>query len=298
MTLGIVIVTFECRQFVLSCLDSISRQLGGAALETTVIVDNASTDGTLAAIAARFPSVQLVTNLSNVGFATAANAGLRALPQCETLCVLNPDTLLLDPGFREAAAYLAAHEELGVAGARLENPDGSLQASCRAFPGYRTAFFNRHSLTTKFLPGNRWSREYLMTDWPHNEVRAVDWVSGACMFIHRRAIDCVGLFDEQYFFSIEDVDYCRRLRDAGLGVVYFPRARVQHLIGGSSRNAVYRAMAAHHLGMWRYYRKHLRSNVAVDALTAAGICGRLGIHAVSYAVRAGLGRAGNVPAPS
>ena len=298
MTLGIVIVTFECRDFVAACLDSIVRELGTAALEDTVVVDNASTDGTLDAVAERYPAVERIARLSNGGFATAANAGLRALARCDTVCVLNPDTIVLDSGFRDAADYLEAHTELGIAGARIENPDGSLQASCRAFPGYKTAFFNRHSLTTRFLPGNRWSRSYLMTDWAHNEVRPVDWVSGACMFIHRRAVERIGLFDENYFFSIEDVDYCRRLHDAGLGVIYFPMARVQHLIGGSSRKAVYRAMAAHHLGMWRYYRMHLRSNVVVDAVTAAGISARFAIHAVSYATRAALGRTNNAPAPS
>ncbi len=289
MTLGVVIVTFECRDFVLACLESLAKRIPGA-LETTVVVDNASTDGTLAAVGAQFPAVRRVAQRRNSGFATAVNVGLRALSECDVICVLNPDTIVLDDGFLAAADYLRTHADVGAAGARIENPDGSLQASSRAFPRYRTALFNRHSLTTKLLPGNRFSRTYLMTDWLHDEVREVDWVSGACMLIHRRAIDAVGLFDEAYFFSIEDVDYCRRLRDAGLTTIYYPMARVQHLVGGSSRHAVYRAMAAHHRGMWHYYRTHMRGNLAVDALTAAGILGRLGIHAGSYALRSGVQR--------
>jgi GT2 family glycosyltransferase len=110
------------------------------------------------------------------------------------------------------------------------------------------------------------------------------------MLIHRRAIDAVGTLDSTYFFSIEDVDYCRRLKDAGLKTVYFPMARVQHLIGGSSRHAVYRAMAAHHRGMWHYYRTHMRRNRLIDGVTAAGIAGRLGIHAASYATRSSYQR--------
>lgn len=297
MTLGIVIVTYECRDFALACLASIEQHLGDS-LAHTVIVDNASTDATVAAVAERFPAVRAIRKERNVGFAAAANAGLRALPQCDVICVLNPDTIVLDDGFLAAASYLDDHPGVGVAGARIENPDGTLQASCRAFPGHRTAFFNRHSLTTKFLPRNRWSSSYLMTAWPHDEVRSVDWLSGACMFIHRRAIDAVGLFDPTYFFSIEDVDYCHRVHDAGLDVVYVPQARVQHLIGGSSRKAVYTAMAAHHRGMWHYYRTHLRKNVGVDTLTAVGISGRFAIHAASYAARSALGRNRNVPAPA
>ncbi len=135
------------------------------------------------------------------------------------------------------------------------------------------------------FPGNRWSRRYLLTDWAHDQVREVDWVSGAFMLIHRRAIEAVGILDEGYFFSIEDVDYCRRVWNARLSVVYYPMATVRHRVGGSSRHAVYRAMAAHHRGMWRYYRGHMGGNLVLDVLTAAAIAGRFGIHAGSYAAR-------------
>jgi GT2 family glycosyltransferase len=289
VNIGFVIVTFECRDFVIPCLESIEAQLG-CVDASVVVVDNASRDGTLEAVAAHFPRARRIAKQRNVGFAAAVNAGLRALPDADVICLLNPDTLVLNAGLLVAADYLRAHDDVGVAGARIENPDGSLQASCRAFPGHLTALFNRHSLTTKLLPGNRFSRAYLMTDWPHDQVREVDWVSGACMLIHRRAINAVGTLDSTYFFSIEDVDYCRRLKDAGFKTVYFPMARVQHLIGGSSRHAVYRAMAAHHRGMWHYYRTHMRRNRLIDGVTAAGIAGRLGIHAASYATRSSYQR--------
>ncbi len=287
---GIVIVTFKCRELALECLASIDRELP-AALAATVIVDNASNDGTLEAIRCRFPRVRTLAKAKNVGFAAAANAGIRLLPDCEVVCLLNPDTSLLDDGFASAAQFLADNDDVGVLGVRIKNPDGGRQASCRAFPSHLTALFNRHSLTTRLLPGNRWSRRYLMTDWTHDEPRDVDWVSGACMLIHRRAFDAVGLLDPEYFFSIEDVDYSRRVYNAGLRVMYYPQARVQHRVGGSSRHAVYRAMTAHHRGMWRYYRQHMATNRLLDAATAAGIAGRLGIHAASYAMRTAKNRA-------
>lgn len=289
MSLGFVIVTYRCRDLALACLESIAEQVS-CALGSTVVVDNASHDGTVEVIRARFPGVKVIEKQRNVGFAAGVNAGIRALPGCDVVCLLNPDTVLLDGRLTEAAEYLEANEEAGVLGARIENLDGSLQPSCRAFPSHMTALFNRHSLTTKFLPGNRWSQRYLMTDWAHNEVRDVDWVSGACMLIHRRAIARVGLLDPEYFFSIEDVDYCRRVHDAGLAVRYFPMARVQHRVGGSTRHAAYRAMAAHHRGMWHYYRQHMRGNLLLDAATAAGIGARLGVHAVSYTLREGWRR--------
>jgi GT2 family glycosyltransferase len=295
--LGIVLVTFECRDFVLGCLESIEAQLGPAALDGTVVVDNASTDDTVEVIRARYPAVHVVPNARNLGFARAVNIGLRELAGSDVICVLNPDSVLLDADLISAAGYLDSQPQLGAAGVRILNPNGSLQASCREFPGFHTAFFNRHSLTTRFLPGNRWSRRYLMADWAHDTVRDVDWVAFSCVLLHRRAIERVGLLDEGYFWSIEDVDYCRRLHDAGLGVVYYPMASVKHLIGGSSRKAVYAAMEAHHRGMWRYYRQHMRGGRLTDIATATGIAARFGLHAASYAVRSKLGRIEHV-APS
>jgi len=289
MSVGIVIVTYRCREFALRCLASIETHLPHV-MPDVVVVDNASGDGTLEAVAERFPAVRRIAKQRNVGFAAAVNAGMRALPHCEVIALINPDAELLDSNIEKAVEYFREHEDAGVLGIRIENPDGSLQLSCRSFPSYKNALFNRHSLATKFLPGNRWSREYLLSDWDHTSLREVDWVSGAAMLIHRRAIDHVGFLDAGYFFSIEDVDYCRRVHDAGLQVLYFPEARVRHRIGGSSRHAAYRAMFAHHAGMWRYYTRHMRGGRLTDLATAAGIAGRLGLHACALAVRRALGR--------
>jgi len=289
VTLGMVIVTFRCRDLALECLASLAREAPGV-LANTVVVDNDSRDGTVEAIRESYEGVRVIANQANVGFATAVNAGLRTLEGTTVVCLLNPDSVLLDGDIEEAGRYLDAHAEIGVMGGRIVNDDGTLQPNARAFPSHLNAFFNRHSLMTKFFPGNRWSSRYLMTDWPHDAVREVDWVSGAFMFIHRRTFEAIGLMDEGFFFSIEDVDYCRRAWDGGLKVVYYPMAAVRHRVGGSSRHAVYRAMTAHHRGMWRYYRKHMRGNLLVDAATFGGIGLRLGIHAVSYALRSGKNR--------
>lgn len=284
MTAGFVIVTFKCRDDVLTCLASLQEQLPGA-IERTVVIDNASGDGTIEAVNAAFPAVRTVQKGRNAGFAAAANTGIRELADCDVVCLLNPDSRVLDGHLQGAARFLQEHADVGIVGVRIENPDGTIQASCRAFPGHLTAVFNRHSLATKFVPGNRWSQRYLMTGWRHDEVRDVDWLSGACMLIHRRTIERIGLLDPRYFFSIEDVDYCRRAQDAGLRVVYYPMARVEHHVGRSSRHAAYRAMTAHHVGMWRYYRTHMDGNILLDVLTATGIGGRLALHAASYTVR-------------
>ncbi len=285
MSIGIIIVTFRCRDLALAALRSIEQYVPHL-LPATVVVDNASFDGTVEAIRAAFPAVHIIEHRRNLGFAAAVNRGLEALPGAEVIALLNPDAELLDAGLLAAAAHLESNPSVGVLGGRILNPDGTIQPSARAFPSHRNALFNRHSLLTRLFPRNPWSRRYLMSDWNHDDIRPVDWVSGAFMLIHRRAIDAVGRFDDAYFFSIEDVDFCRRVHDAGLQVLYFPHATVRHHVGGSSRRAVYRAMAGHHRGMWRYYRKHFRGSLTLHALTAGGIAARFALHATSYTLRA------------
>lgn len=300
MRVGIVVVTFRCREEALECLASVEAHVPEC-LGTTMVVDNASGDGTAEAVRRRFPLVRVIENQRNVGFAAGANAGIGLLEDCNAVLLLNPDATLQDDRLFEAAEYLEQNEDVGVLGLRVENAEGTVQLSCRRFPSHRTALFNRHSLLTRILPRNRWSREYLMSDWNHDDVREVDWVSGAAMLVHRRALDRVGVFDPGYFFSIEDVDYCRRVWDAGLRVVYWPRARVVHHIGRSSGKAPIRAMVAHHMGMWRYYRKHQRGALWLDMLTAGGIAVRLATHIAAHAVHEGrkrvLQRSGRLARP-
>ncbi|MEX2080911.1 MAG: glycosyltransferase family 2 protein [Dehalococcoidia bacterium] len=289
MNPGLVIVTYRCRDDALRCLESVKLHLPEL-LASTVVIDNASGDTTAVAVREAFPAVTMVENERNVGFAAAANQGIAALPDKQVVALLNPDTVILDAHLANAAAFMEQVTNVGVVGVRIENRDGTLQPSCRQFPSHLTAVFNRHSLLTKLIPGNRWSSRYLMTDWSHAEVRDVDWVAFSCALIHRRSLDSVGVLDEGYFFSIEDVDYCRRVQDAGLRVVYFPTARVQHRVGGSSRSNVYRAIRAHHSGMWRYYRKFNERNLVIDTMTAGGIGARLAVHALSYTVRSTFNR--------
>jgi GT2 family glycosyltransferase len=113
-----------------------------------------------------------------------------------------------------------------------------------------------------------------MSDWNHASAGDVDWLSGAAMLLNRAALDRVGLFDERYFFEIEDVDLCRRMHAAGYRVRYFPDAEVTHHIGASSRTARTRVILARHAGMWRYYRTYLRGGPLLDALTGAAIAAR------------------------
>lgn len=270
--LSVVILNYNAADHVRRCLASLSAGCNGLKYET-IVVDNASPQPGIDEAVAAFADVRLIKRRQNGGFSAGINTGLRAA-RAEAILILNPDTTL-SPGAAVAMLdFLREHRDAGVLGPRVLNEDGTLQLSCRRFPTFAAAAFNRNSLLTRLLPGNRYSSAYLMSGWDHNEVSDVDWLSGAAMMLNRAALDQVGMFDERYFFEIEDVDLCRRMHDAGFRVVYIPHAEVTHRIGASSRTLPNRVILARHQGMWLYYRRYMRGGPALDALTGTAILGR------------------------
>jgi GT2 family glycosyltransferase len=286
--LSIVIVSFNAADHLRRCLESLyaymnpppegeGRVREDAALEV-IVVDNASADGSADMVAREYPQVRLLRNATNTGFAPAANRGAREA-KGDVILFLNPDCVLHEDAFAAPAGYLRANPDVGALGIKVLDPDGGLQLSVRRFPGLEAALFNRYSLLTRLFPNNRRSRRYLMTDWAHNAIADVDWLSGACLMTTRAAIDRVGYFDEGYFWGFEDVDFCQRLHRAGLRVVYYPHTSVVHVIGASARSVPTKAIVARHRGMWRYYKRWLASNPALDAVVYAGIWARCGLQA-------------------
>jgi GT2 family glycosyltransferase len=274
---SIVIVSYNGRDFLRRCLASVYEHTRGVEYEV-VVVDNASTDGSPDMIAAEFPQATLVRRATNAGFAAGANEGLR-VARGGAFFVLNPDSEITGNILPPMLAYLRAHDDIAILAPKLVDSDGTLQLSCRTFPGFATALFNRYSLATKLFRKNRISRRYLMADFDHGRIADVDWASGAAWLLPRRAYEAIGPLDEAYFWSIEDVDYCQRAHRAGLRVVYFPEATIVHHIGRSAAAAPARAIIARHRGMWRYYRSYLRPKTpilrqAADAAVLAGVAMR------------------------
>lgn len=274
MDVSIVIVSYNGRDFLRRCLASVYEHTRDIDFEV-VVVDNASQDGTPEMVAAAFPQVTLLRRATNAGFARGVNEGIRAA-RGETFFLLNPDAELIDNVLPAMLAYLREHPDVGILAPKLLDAGGTLQLSCRAFPGFSTALFNRYSLLTRLFRKNPASRRYLMTDFDHSSVADVDWASGACWLLSRSAYERIGTLDEGYFWSIEDVDYCQRAQRAGLRVVYFPQVAVRHHIGGSAGTLRNRTIIERHRGMWRYYRAYLRPGwpilrPAVDALVGLGI---------------------------
>ncbi|MEX2227528.1 MAG: glycosyltransferase family 2 protein [Dehalococcoidia bacterium] len=279
---SVVIVTYNSRDDIDACLTAVRETTSGIAYEA-IVVDNASRDGTTQIVRDAHPWARVIPRTINIGLSGAINEGVAASSGRHVMA-LNPDARLCDDVLATLAAYLDDHADTGVVAPKILDDDGTLQLSCRAFPSHATAIFSRYSLATRLFPGNRYSRDYLMSDFGHDQVRDVDWVSGAAMMFPRSVFDRLGGWDAGFFMFNEDVDFCRRVHDAGFRVVYNPAVAVYHRIGVSKR-APARIVIERHKSMWRYYRKHMRGNRLVDAATAAGIAVRCGSVLASGVVR-------------
>ena len=276
MGLSIVIVTYNAIDYVRHCLRSVFEHTQGLEFEV-IVIDNASHDGTPDMVAAEFPQVRLLRQGQNAGFAAGVNRGVSE-SRGEAVTVLNPDTLLLDNALLTMYRHLKENPDIGLLGPRLLDEDGSVQLSCRRFPSFGTALFNRYSVLTRLLPRNRFSTSYLMSGWDHTQTREVDWLSGACWMVARRAFDQIGGLDERYFMYIEDVDFCQRAHRAGWKVVYFPQVSLVHHIGRSTDSLPNRTIVERHRSMWHYYKRYMRRSRLLDGAVLLGIGARCAVH--------------------
>ncbi len=246
-----VVVNYNARGHLLECV----RSLRTDGVGEIIVVDNDSSDGSLDAVAAADSDVELVPSGGNLGFGAAANRGL-AVARHHYVAILNPDVIVESGTMKALAAALDADPGLGAVAPRVDNPDGTLYPSVRAFPALGDAI--GHAFLGFVAPANRFSRRYRMLDWDHARAADVDWVSGTCLLLRAAALGELGRFDEAYFMYVEDVDLCWRLHQAGWRVGYEPAARVIHTVGASSELAPYRMILAHHRSLLRFSARTAR----------------------------------------
>jgi GT2 family glycosyltransferase len=250
--LSIIIVSWNVRELLRRCLQSILTA-EGLSLEI-VVVDNASTDGSPEMVRAEFPQARLLANDENRGFTAANNQGL-GLSQGRALLLLNPDTEVVGDALHTLLDYLQAHPQVGVLGPRLVYPDGSLQSSRRRFPTFATALVES-TVVQELWPDNAMLRRYYLHDTPDDAVQEVDWLVGACLLARRECYEQIGGLDEGYFMYSEELDWCRRAKEAGWQIVYLPTATVIHHEGKSSEQVVPARHIHFQSSKIRYFHKH------------------------------------------
>lgn len=254
MKLSIVIVNWNTREMVLGCLLSIYQNIAPqlqSRLET-IVVDNCSTDGSRQAIRQKFPSARLIENDVNVGFARANNQAIEQSTG-QYVLLLNPDTKVKPGALETMVDFLERHPGAGAVGARILNPDGSLQTSCYPAPSVsRELWYLLHL-------DSIWSyATYRMDEWAVDVPRAVDSLMGACLMLRSTALIEVGLLDGAFFMYSEEVDLCLRLRKAGWNLFWVPHAEVMHYGGQSTKQVATPMFLQLYQSKIQYFRKHYR----------------------------------------
>ena len=252
--LTVSIVNWNTKEPLRACVLALLRQTG-CRMEI-IVSDNASSDGSAEMVRGEFgEKVALIVNSENLGFGAAHNKAIKQA-QGKYIFVLNPDSHpLSDDMCCGMAHYMDDHPEIGALGPKILNPDGSLQFSARRFPNPFAGIF-RGTQLGKMFPNNRFVRSYLMTDFAHDQIAEVDWLSGAALVFRKQTLDRVGLFDERFYMYCEDMDICRRIGEAGWKVVYYPLVAVSHTIGAASDQAKPQMIREHHKSMLLYFLKY------------------------------------------
>jgi N-acetylglucosaminyl-diphospho-decaprenol L-rhamnosyltransferase len=273
--LCILIVNWNVRDKLRACLTSLAAHPCTLQSQEIIVVDNASTDGSDEMLRAEFPHVHVIANATNRGFTGGNNDGLKHVerlwhtqigarsgqrPALEHaaehyVLLLNPDTEVTRGALDELVAYAETHPDVGVVGPQCRYPDGSIQSTRRRFPTLELALVES---TWKQASAPRALLDaYYMRDVPDDATAPVDWLVGAALLARQRAVEKVGPLDEASFFMYsEEIDWCKRMREAGYGVVYHPRALIVHHEGASSSQVSARRMILFNTSKVRYFAKH------------------------------------------
>jgi GT2 family glycosyltransferase len=259
--ISIVIVSFNTRDVLRECLLSVYRETGSLAAQV-IVVDNASTDGTPGMIEIEFPGVILIRSAVNLGFGRANNLGFESA-RGRYVVLLNSDAFLTEGSLEHSVRHMDATPRAGLGGGRLTGRDGSLQPSARMFPSVFGDLIVLSGLAARF-PRSRFFGHADRTWANPMEAAEVDWVPGAYSIIRAEALAVAGTFDPRFFLYSEEVDLCKRIKQNGYSVWYWPDIAVVHIGGESSRQirSLELSRSGAQLTLWRmrstllYYRKH------------------------------------------
>lgn len=289
MDLSVIVASYNTGPLLRQCLESLGAAL--SPLETEVlVVDNRSTDGSQAMVERDFRWVTLIRNGRNTGFARANNTALE-LSSGRYVLLLNPDTLVPSGTLGPMVEFLDSNPEVGMAGCRLERPDGVLDEACkRSFPTPWSSLA-RFLALDRLFPRSRTLGSYRCT-WRDPRGRyEVDSVVGAFMLCRRRVLEEVGGLDEDYFMFGEDLDWCYRIKSSRWKVFYLGDRRVIHHKGAATAQAPHRMNFHFHRSMFLFHRKHLevRYPFFVNWLVYSGI----GLRYAFKSITTLLGRVGS-----
>ena len=253
MKLSIIIVNYNVKYYLEQCLTSVERALAGIEGEVTV-VDNHSSDGSLAYLKPRFPHITFIESNHNLGFARANNIAIRQ-SRGEYILMLNPDTIVGEQTLKEVIAFMDSHPKAGAAGVQMLKANGEkANESRRGLPTPMTAFYKMTGLCARY-PRHKRLGHYYMGYLPWDEPGQIEVISGAFLMVRKSVLDKVGLLDEDYFMYGEDIDLSYRILKGGYENWYVP-ARILHYKGESTQKSSFRYVHVFYEAMLIFIRKH------------------------------------------
>lgn len=267
--ISIIIVNYNVKEFLLNLLGSLDKSLKNIRSEI-IVVDNASEDGSIEAVQQKYPGVKLIANNKNVGFGAANNQGMK-IAQGKFIVLINPDTIVKEDTFSTLLKFFEEHEDAGMAGCKVLNPDGSLQLPCRrSFPGPWTSFTKIVGLS-KLFPNSRLFARYNLTYLDENDTYEVDAISGSFMMLRKEVYEKTNGFDPQFFMYGEDLDLCYRTQKAGYKVYYVHSTEIIHYKGESTKRSSLDETKVFYDAMHLFVKKHFSSSFLVESILQAAI---------------------------
>ena len=285
--LTIIIVSWNCKTYLVDCLRSIEAA-GSTCSWSVIVVDNNSGDGTVELLRKDFPMVSLIANAHNTGFAAANNQAMKAA-RSRYMMLLNPDTFLHRGALDELVRFMDSHPTVWVAGPLLLNRDGSVQHSGVRFPSTWNIFCEMFFLDRLFPRSKAFGKhkeQYADTSVPH----AVDYVRGACLIVRTSVLDAVGGLDERFFMYFEETDWCYRITQAGGEVYVCPSAEVVHFGGDDIGHYDEQRLMHYHKSLLLFYQKYytLYSAAGLRIILALRSLIRIGVWSIAGLVRPAL----------
>ena len=269
MDLSIIIVNYNVKEFLQNLLHSISKSSLKISREI-IIVDNASNDGSVEFISEKFPEVNLIANNKNLGFSKANNIGLKPAAG-KYILLINPDTLVSEDTFEKMIHFFEENPQVGLAGCKILNPDGTLQLACRrSFPGPWTSFCKVTGLSNLF-PQSRIFAQYNLTYLDPDQTCEVDAVSGSFMMFRKDVYEKIGGLDENFFMYGEDLDFCYRVQKSGFKVFYIHSTQIIHYKGESTKRSGLDETKIFYSAMHLFVKKHLSGSFFVGVILQSAI---------------------------
>lgn len=287
MDLSIIILNYNTCELTLKALSSVYASRTGYQFEV-ILIDNASSDSSVEKIREGFPQIRLIENQENVGFAKANNQGMR-IATGRYVLLLNSDTIVQTDTLEIMVRFMDENPDVGASGCKVILPDGSLDKACRrGFPTPSASFYYVFGISKLFPHVPRFN-QYQLGHLNPDEEYPIDCLVGAFMLVRRKAIDEVGMLDEQFFMYGEDVDWCYRIKQAGWTNYYYPKTHIIHYKGASSRKRPLKIVYEFHRAMYLFHRKHFRSRYSLP--TNLLVYGGIGLKLTLAILKNGLVRA-------